>query len=46
MPSTQAFIVWEGDTSKNRYEAASDTFIIRDGQIKVQTVAAKVSPKG
>jgi ketosteroid isomerase-like protein len=40
-----AFIVWSADTPDNRYEVASDTFLIRDGKIVVQTFAAKVTPK-
>jgi hypothetical protein len=40
-----AFVAWEGETSVSTYEAASDTFVIRDGRIIVQTFAAKVTPK-
>lgn len=40
-----AFVVWDGETSKNTYEGASDTFLVRDGRIKVQTFAGKISPK-
>jgi ketosteroid isomerase-like protein len=40
-----AFIVWNAETPDNRYEAASDTFLVRDGKILVQTFAAKISPK-
>ena len=40
-----AFIFWEAETADNRYEGATDTFIIRDGRIAVQTFAAKVTPK-
>jgi len=41
-----AFIAWDGETSANKYEGASDTFVIRDGQIAVQTFSAKVTAKG
>jgi ketosteroid isomerase-like protein len=40
-----AFIAWDAETSANKYEGASDTFIIRDGRIAVQTFSAKVTPK-
>ena len=40
-----AFIVWEAETSDNRFELASDTFVVRDGRIAVQTFAAKITPK-
>jgi len=40
-----AFVAWEGQTSANIFEACSDTFVIRDGRIAVQTFAAKVTPR-
>ena len=40
-----AFIFWDAETPTNRFEAASDTFVIRDGRIRAQTFAAKVVPK-
>jgi hypothetical protein len=40
-----AFIVWDAETVDNRFESASDTFVVRDGRIAVQTYAAKVTPK-
>ena len=40
-----AFITWDAETSANRYEAANDTFVIRDGRIAVQTFSAKITPK-
>ncbi|HUQ81827.1 MAG TPA: nuclear transport factor 2 family protein [Gemmatimonadaceae bacterium] len=40
-----AFAAWDAETSANRYEAASDTFVIRDGRIAVQTFSARVTPK-
>lgn len=40
-----AFITWSADTPSNRYEFGADTFVIRNGKIVAQTVAAKVTPK-
>ena len=40
-----AYIVWDADTVDNRYEAATDTLVVRDGKILVQTFAAKVTRK-
>ena len=40
-----AFVAWEGETSANTYEAATDTFVIRDGRIALQTFGVKVTPK-
>lgn len=40
-----AFIFWDAETVDNRFEAASDTFVIRDGRILAQTYAAKITPK-
>jgi ketosteroid isomerase-like protein len=40
-----AFLVWNADTPDNRYESATDTFLVRDGKILVQTFAAKITPK-
>ena len=40
-----AFIFWDAETRDNRYESATDTFVVRDGRIAVQTFAAKVTPK-
>jgi ketosteroid isomerase-like protein len=41
-----AFIVWDADTPDNKFESATDTFVVREGKILVQTYAAKVTPKG
>ena len=41
-----AFIAWDAETADVRFESASDTFVIRDGRIAVQTFSAKVTPKG
>lgn len=40
-----AYIVWNAETPENRYEFASDTFVVRDDEIVAQTLAAKTSPK-
>jgi hypothetical protein len=41
-----AFIVWDAETVDHRFESATDTFVVRDGRIALQTFAAKVTPKG
>jgi ketosteroid isomerase-like protein len=38
-----AFIYWDAETPDHTYESASDTFLIRDGKIAVQTFAAKIT---
>ncbi len=40
-----AYIVWTAETADNVYELATDTFIVKDGKIAVQSFAAKVTPK-
>lgn len=40
-----AFIVWHAETPENEYEYASDTFVVRDGEIVAQTLATKTTPK-
>lgn len=40
-----ALIVWKAETNKAVYEMGTDTFIIRDGKIVRQTVAAKATMK-
>ena len=40
-----AYIVWTAETADNHYELGTDTFIVKDGKIAVQTFAAKVVPK-
>lgn len=39
-----AYITWSAETPENSYEFATDTFLIRDGTIEVQTLGAVVSP--
>ena len=38
-----AYLIWSGETADNLYELATDTFIIRNGKIAVQSFAAKIS---
>ncbi|SMX24062.1 nuclear transport factor 2 family protein [Boseongicola aestuarii] len=40
-----AFIVWHAETADNVYEYATDTFVIKDGKIRTQTVAFAASAK-
>ena len=40
-----AYIVWEAETAQNVYELGSDTFIVKDGKIVAQSIAAKIVPK-
>jgi ketosteroid isomerase-like protein len=40
-----AYIVWVAETADNIYELGTDTFVIEDGKIAMQTFAAKVTPK-
>ena len=40
-----AFIVWSAETADNVYELGTDTFIVRNGKIVTQTLAARVVPK-
>lgn len=40
-----AYIVWEAESEKYAFEMGTDTFIVRDGKIAVQTTAAAGKPK-
>lgn len=40
-----AYIVWKAETADNRYELATDTFVVKDGKIVTQSFAGKISPK-
>jgi ketosteroid isomerase-like protein len=40
-----AQIIWSAETADNSYEYASDTFVMENGKITAQTLAAKVTPK-
>ncbi len=39
------FIVWSAETADNRYEFATDTFLVRGGRIRSQSFAAKLAPR-
>jgi hypothetical protein len=39
-----AYMVWKAETD-NRYELGTDTFIVQNGKIVIQTFAGKISPK-
>jgi hypothetical protein len=41
-----AYILWAAETADNVYELATDTFVVRDGKIVAQSLAAKITPKG
>jgi uncharacterized protein (TIGR02246 family) len=41
-----AYILWTAETVDNVYEMATDTFVVREGKIAVQSFAGKVVPKG
>jgi ketosteroid isomerase-like protein len=40
-----AYILWTAETSDNVYEMATDTFVVRDGKIVVQSFAGRIVPK-
>jgi hypothetical protein len=40
-----AYLVWSAETVDNSYQLATDTFVVQDGKIVVQSFAAKISPK-
>ena len=40
-----AYIVWSAETADDVYEVGSDTFVVRDGKIVAQSLAAKITPK-
>ncbi len=40
-----AYILWSAETADNSYEAATDTFVVREGKIVAQSFAAKITPK-
>jgi ketosteroid isomerase-like protein len=41
-----AYILWNAETADNYYDAATDTFVVRNGKIVAQSFAAKITPKG
>ena len=40
-----AYILWTAETADNVYEMATDTFVVRDGKIVVQSFAGRIVPK-
>jgi ketosteroid isomerase-like protein len=40
-----AYILWTAETADNVYEVATDTFVVRDGKIVVQSFGSKITPK-
>src|SRR6266849_10952800 len=40
-----AYILLSAETADNSYEAATDTFVVREGKIVAQSFAAKITPK-
>ena len=40
-----AYILWSAETADNVYEVGSDTFVVRDGTIVAQSLAAKIRAK-
>jgi ketosteroid isomerase-like protein len=41
-----AYILWTAETADNVYELATDTFVVREGNIVAQSFTAKIMPKG
>jgi ketosteroid isomerase-like protein len=41
-----AYILWTAETADNVYELATDTFVVRDGKIAVQSFAGRIVPRG
>jgi ketosteroid isomerase-like protein len=41
-----AYILWSAETADNRYDLATDTFVVKGGRIVAQSFAAKILPKG
>jgi len=40
-----AFILWTAETADNVYELGTDTFVVRDGKITVQSFAGKTTAR-
>lgn len=40
-----AYIIWTAETADNSYEFATDTFLVREGKIVLQSFAARIMPK-
>lgn len=41
-----AYILWTAETADNSYDLVTDSFVIQNGKIVVQSFAAKILPKG
>jgi len=39
------YILWAAETADNVYEVGTDTFVVRDGRISVQSFAGNIKPK-
>ena len=39
------YILWTAETADNVYELGTDTFVVREGKIVVQSFAGKIVPK-
>jgi ketosteroid isomerase-like protein len=40
-----AYILWSAETADNLYDAATDTFVVRNEKILAQSFAAQITPK-
>jgi hypothetical protein len=40
-----AYILWTAETADNVYELGTDTFVVREGKIVVQSFAGRIMPK-
>ncbi len=40
-----AYILWTAETADNVYEVGTDTFVVRNGKIVAQSLAAKTTAK-
>ena len=40
-----AYLLWTAETADNVYEVGTDTFVVRDGKIALQSFAWKTTPK-
>jgi ketosteroid isomerase-like protein len=40
-----AYILWTAETADNAYELGTDTFVVRDGRIAVQSFAGNIKSK-
>jgi len=40
-----AYILWMAETADNVYELGTDTFVVREGKIVIQSFAGRIVPK-